>query len=47
MRTTLEIEDEIHMAAKDLARKRKVSLGKVISDLARQALTREAEGDVR
>ena len=47
MRTTLDIEDDIHMAAKELARMQRVSLGKVISDLARQALTRQAEGDVR
>jgi hypothetical protein len=47
MRTTLDIEDDIHMAAKELARKRKVSLGKVISDLARQALTRKSEGKSR
>jgi len=39
MRTTLDIEADVLSAAKELARHKRVSAGKVISDLARQALT--------
>ena len=38
MRTTLEIDDDVLMAAKELAAHRKSTAGKVLSDLARQAL---------
>ena len=41
MRTTVDIDDDVLMAAKDIARQKGVSMGKVLSDLARQALTRE------
>jgi hypothetical protein len=40
MRTTLNIADDVLHAAKDRARREKRSLGDVISDLLRQALTR-------
>lgn len=39
MRTTLAVDDDILSAARDLARARGVTVGKVISDLAREALT--------
>jgi hypothetical protein len=39
MRTTLDIEDDVLLAAKELARRGHTSAGRVISDLARQALT--------
>ena len=39
MRTTLDIEDDLLAAAKDLARRENVSAGQVISRLARLALT--------
>lgn len=39
MRTTLDIEDDVLMAAKETARRNKLSIGAVISDLARRALT--------
>ena len=39
MRTTLDIEDDILAAAKELARAQDSTAGQVISDLARQALT--------
>lgn len=39
MRTTLEIEDDILLAAKELARRGGTTAGRVISELARQALT--------
>jgi hypothetical protein len=38
MRTTLSIEDDVLLAAKNLARREGRTLGEVISDLARQAL---------
>lgn len=41
MRTTLDIEEDVLLAAKDIARRRGASVGRVLSDLARQALTRE------
>jgi hypothetical protein len=37
MRTTLDIEDDVLFAAKEIARREKKSLGQVISDLARRA----------
>lgn len=42
MRTTVEIEDDVLLAAKELARQQGSSVGKVLSDLARQTLTRSA-----
>lgn len=39
MRTTLDIDDEVLAAAKEIARKQRLTAGKVISNLARQALT--------
>jgi hypothetical protein len=39
MRTTLEIEDDVLAAAKELARRGGTTAGRVISDLVRQALT--------
>jgi hypothetical protein len=38
MRTTLDIEDDVLMAAKETARRQKTSIGAVISDLARRTL---------
>ena len=38
MRTTLDIEDDVLMAAKELGRHQRRSVGQVISSLARQAL---------
>ena len=42
MRTTLDIEDDVLAAAKELARRQGVSAGKVVSKLLRSALTGEA-----
>lgn len=39
MRTTLEIDDVVLLAAKEIARRNNTTAGAVISDLARQALT--------
>ena len=44
MRTTLDIDDDVLAAAKERASGEKTTTGKVISDLARQALTRPAKG---
>jgi hypothetical protein len=44
MRTTLDLEEDVLLAAKEIARQRGVTVGKVMSDLARQALMREASG---
>jgi hypothetical protein len=38
MRTTLDIADDVLLAAKETARRQKLSLGTVISDLARRSL---------
>lgn len=38
MRTTLDIEGDVLLAAKETARRQKVSVGAVISDLARRSL---------
>lgn len=43
MRTTLTIDDDVLMAAKERARREHRTVGEVLSDLARQALTRLAE----
>jgi hypothetical protein len=47
MRTTLDIEEDILLAAREIARQRRLSMGKVLSDLARQALTQQAAGTTR
>jgi hypothetical protein len=39
MRTTLDIDDEVLRAAKDIARRTQRTAGQVLSELARQALT--------
>lgn len=39
MRTTLFIEDDVLLAAKEIARREHLSAGQIISRLARQALT--------
>jgi hypothetical protein len=39
MRTTLDIDDDVLAAAKELAKARDSTAGRVISDLARRALT--------
>ena len=38
MRTTLDIDDDVLQAVKELADNRRTTAGKVLSDLARQAL---------
>ena len=43
MRTTLDIDDDILEAAKDLAKLEKKIAGQVLSELARKALTHPAD----
>ena len=43
MRTTCDLEDDILLAIKQIARQRGVSIGKALSDLARQALSQREE----
>ncbi len=47
MRTTLDLEDDVLMAAKELARQQGMTVGKIVSDLVRQALTRRPAGATR
>lgn len=42
MRTTLDIDDDVLFAVKDLAASTKKSAGKVLSDLARAALQHQS-----
>ena len=44
MRTTLRLDDDVLAAARVLARQRRRSVGDVISDLARQALSMSTSG---
>jgi hypothetical protein len=46
MRTTLDIADDILLAAKDLARREQKTAGQIISDLARKGLTGEPAAGV-
>jgi len=43
MRTTLDIDNDVLEAAKELARKQNASAGQVVSQLLRKALTGQAE----
>lgn len=47
MRTTLDIDEDVLLAARDLARRRRSSLGRAVSDLARQGLTRAGSTGAR
>jgi hypothetical protein len=38
MRTTLDVDDDVLQAARELAANRRTTIGAVLSDLARQAL---------
>jgi hypothetical protein len=46
MRTTLDIDDDVLLAAKERARREKKTAGTVISELARAALTAPPQGVV-
>jgi hypothetical protein len=47
MRTTLDIDDDVLNAAKELAAARRTTAGRVISELARQALRPTSSSRVR
>jgi hypothetical protein len=47
MRTTVDLEEDVILAAKELARQKGVSIGKVLSELVRQTLTRRTAGATR
>jgi hypothetical protein len=47
VRTTIDLDEDVLLAAKEVARRRRVSLGRAVSDLARAALTRPSSGDTR
>ncbi len=42
MRTTVDIEEDVLLAAKEIARQQGITLGRVLSDLARKSLTRRS-----
>ena len=42
MRTTVDIEKDVLLAAKEIARQRQMTVGQVLSDLARKSLTRKS-----
>ncbi len=41
MRTTLDIEDDVLLAAKEIARQQGITVGQVVSNLARRSLTQK------
>ena len=43
MRTTLNIDDDVLIAAKELARRERKTAGRLVSDLMREALRTRAE----
>jgi hypothetical protein len=45
VRTTLDIADDVLMAVKERARRQKRSIGDLLSDLAREALTHRSRED--
>ena len=47
MRTTVTIDDDLLEAARNLAQERSVSLGRVLTDLARKGLASASEFDRR
>ena len=47
MRTTIDIDDDVLLAAKERARRENKTAGQVVSDLLRQALTAPAPAAVR
>ena len=47
MRTTLDIDDDVLQAAKELAAVRRMTAGQMLSELARQALAPSRAGKVR
>lgn len=44
MRTTIDLDDDILQAAKELAASRGTTIGRMVSELARRGLARDASG---
>lgn len=42
MRTTLDIEEDVLLAAKEIARQKGITVGRVMSGLARKSLTKKS-----
>lgn len=47
MRTTLDVDDDVLASAKEIARREGKTAGRVLSDLARRALTQPAASSAR
>jgi len=47
LRTTLDIDTDVLLAAREIAEQQGTSMGRVLSDLAREALTRPSVGGER
>jgi hypothetical protein len=47
MRTTLDIDEDVLLAAKEIAKREGSSMGRVLSNLVRQALTRQTDTTTR
>ena len=47
MRTTLELDDDLHTTAKEMARQQGVTLGRLLSDMTRQSLTAKVPMKIR
>jgi hypothetical protein len=47
MRTTLDVDDDVLRAVREIARRKSMTMGQVLSELARQALTRQIERETR
>jgi len=47
MRTTLDVDDDVLQAAKEIAANRGTTAGRVLSDLARQALEPTTNAEIR
>jgi hypothetical protein len=47
MRTTVNLDEDVLAAAKQLARKRASTLGRTLSDIARRGLQPQPAGEVR
>jgi len=47
VRTTLDLDEDVLLAAREIAQRRGVSIGKVLTELARQALSHRQEASTR
>lgn len=47
MRTTVDLDEDVLLAAREVAGQRGVSIGRVISDLVRQALSQREAASIR